>query len=124
MTVNIIITLLLILLAVRGVWYVRKRSRTGGGCCGEHEEAVGKTRVADRNKKHYPYRYTLKIGGMTCENCARKVENALNSLPGSWASVDISTKQALVRLKEEKTGQQLQNAVASAGYTVLEISKA
>ena len=78
--------------------------------------------IKDKNKSHYPYQYTLQIGGMTCDNCARRVENALNSLPGAWANVDVSSEKAVLRMKE-KTGEvQIKDAVASSGYTVLDIS--
>ena len=82
---NAVLIAALLLLAA---WALRRtliRSRKGGGCCGDHEAAEKKVTVSDRNKAHYPYAVSLQIGGMTCENCARKVENALNRLDGTWA---------------------------------------
>ena len=59
---------------------------------------------------------------MTCDNCARRVENALNSLPGAWANVDVSSEKAVLRMKEKTGEAQIKDAVASSGYTVLDIS--
>ena len=64
--------------------YIRKL-RVGGGCCGEREAAPKRVRVRDRDKRHYPYVLEVTIDGMVCANCARRVENALNSLDGVWA---------------------------------------
>lgn len=118
---TIIIGIFLILLISWAIWRICVKAKKGGGCCGEHEEAVKKTGITDRNKKHYPYQCTMLIGGMTCENCARRVENALNELPGVWASVDIADKRAALRLKERLDDTQLRSAVVRVGYTVLEI---
>ena len=118
---TIIIGIFLVLLVCWAIWRIYVKTKKGGGCCGDHEEVVKKMGVADKNKKHYPYQCTMLIGGMTCENCARRVENALNELPGVWASVDISNKQATLRLKNRIDSAQIQSAVASVGYTVLNI---
>ena len=78
-----------------------------------------RVRVADRDKRHYPYQTELVIGNMTCENCAIRVENALNALPGTWAQVSISTHKAIVRTKQEPDVTELRCAVSTAGYVVV-----
>ena len=115
---NAVLTAALLLLAA---WALRRtliRSRKGGGCCGEHESAEKKVTVSDRNKAHYPYAVLLQIGGMTCENCARKVENALNLLDGTWAVVSISGGSAKVLSKTPPDEAALREAVRGAGYVV------
>ena len=115
---NAVLIAALLLLAA---WALRRtliRSRKGGGCCGEHESAEKKVTVSDRNKTHYPYAVLLQIGGMTCENCARKVENALNLLDGTWAVVSISGGSAKVLSKTPPDEAALREAVRGAGYVV------
>ena len=115
---NAVLIAALLLLAA---WALRRtliRSRKGGGCCGEHESAEKKVTVSDRNKAHYPYAVLLQIGGMTCENCARKVENALNLLDGTWAVVSISGGSAKVLSKTPPDEAALREAVRGAGYVV------
>ncbi|MBR1584475.1 MAG: heavy-metal-associated domain-containing protein [Clostridia bacterium] len=114
--VNILILILLAALFCWAVYAAVRKARRGGGCCGEHEETEAKTSVKDRKKAHYPYELSIKIGGMTCENCARKVENALNSLDGVWATVSIDSHTARIRSKSVPNEQALRQAVRNAGY--------
>lgn len=61
----------------------------------------------------------MTIDGMTCSNCVRRVENALNRLDGVWCTVDLGQRQARLRLKQPADERVLQEAVRQAGYTVL-----
>ena len=115
---NAIVIAALALLVALGGWQAIRRLKKGGGCCGEHEAAPKKTGPADRNRAHYPYEARLDIGGMTCDNCARRVENALNGLEGVWATVRIDTRQAVVRCKRPPDEAALRAAVSGAGYVV------
>jgi len=121
--VNIAVIALLAALAAWAAWRTLRRARRGGGCCGEHEQAEARIAVADRNRAHYPHEVRLRIGGMTCENCARKVENALNSLEGVWARVRVDQGTALVRCKQPPDEQALRRAVGQAGYVVTGIQR-
>jgi copper chaperone CopZ len=115
---NAVLIIFLLLLISLAVVTAARKMRRGGGCCGEHEAVEKKVAAADRNKSHYPWAATLGIGGMTCENCSRKVENALNTLKGTWASVSISSHSARVLCKEEPDEALLREAVRGAGYVV------
>lgn len=121
MTTAIIIIVLVIICALAVRSYVKKL-RYGSGCCGEHEAPDKKVKVADRNKDHYPYSIKLMIDGMVCGNCVRRVENALNSLDGIWARVDLGNKEAEVLSKEQVDKEILVNAVRNVGYTVINIA--
>lgn len=62
--------------------------------------------------------FTLRVEGMTCDNCARHVSEALRSVPGvadvrvgSWKS-----GQAAVVAASEVDGKNLEVAVGKAGY--------
>lgn len=117
---NVVVGLAVVAAVVVAIILVRRRQTQGSACCGDRGQAVARTRVADRNKAHYPYETTLNIGGMTCDNCAARVENALNELPGTWATVSIATHTAVVRSKEAQDLDQVRAAVAHAGYVVLD----
>ncbi len=114
-----IIIILLAGLVGWAAYRVVQKSKKGGGCCGTYEASLKRIPVDDRNKSHYPYKQILNIGGMTCENCAIRVENALNALPGTWAKVDISSKQATVLTKSEPDIKQIRQAVSAVGYVVI-----
>jgi copper chaperone CopZ len=116
---TIVVVLALVALVAWAVWKSVGRARKGGDCCGEHEQTVARIGAKDADRRHYVYETQLEIGGMTCDNCARKVENALNALDGTWATVSISNHVARVKTKEPADGKALRAAVRQAGYVVL-----
>ena len=118
-TVSIIITMIIAVIAIFGLVNYIKKLKKGGDCCPEHEEATKSVKVKDRDKSHYPYEAKLAIDGMSCGNCVRNVENALNSLEGTWASVSLEDNQATVLLKSPPDIDKLSKAVSDAGYCVL-----
>lgn len=114
--VVIIVLLGIVALAVYGTV---RRIRYGSSCCGEKTPPPKKVKVKDRNKASYPFVYRLKVNGMHCANCARRVENAINSLEGCWAVVDLGKKEVTLRTKRETTEQDMSAVIAKAGYTVI-----
>ncbi len=63
----------------------------------------------------------LKIEGMTCASCVRRVEKALSKVPGvSQASVNYATEKASVEHASTVSHHQLAEAVVGAGYGVSE----
>ena len=90
--------------------------RTKNGCCGSGGDEVKKIKVSDKNISHYPYTYKLEVDGMTCGNCKKRVENALNSRDGLYASVDLNKKQALIHMKERVPEDELKDIVRKTGY--------
>jgi Cu+-exporting ATPase len=64
---------------------------------------------------------TLPITGMTCASCVRRVEKAVQKLPGvATASVNLATEQAAVRFDPaQASAQQIRAAVEGAGYGVV-----
>ena len=113
---NIIIVLIVAAIVVFGSISYIKKLKKGGDCCPEHEEATKSVKVKDRDKSHYPYEAKLAIDGM---NCVRNVENALNALDGTWATVSLEDNMATVLLKNPPDIEKLSKAVADAGYMVL-----
>jgi Cation transport ATPase len=117
MPATIAICVVIAAAVVFGVLHYRKTMRSG--CCGGDSDAAPKrVKVQDRDLSHYPYEKILDIGGMTCQNCATHVQNALNSLNGVYSKVDLGRKKAVVHLKEDLPEPMLRKAVANVGYTV------
>ncbi len=59
----------------------------------------------------------LRIGGMTCASCARRVEKALNKVEGVTASVNYATETARIEYDPSLTTERLLAVVADTGYT-------
>lgn len=117
MLATIVICLVIAVLVALGIRSIRRRISVG--CCGgSADPAPRKIRVADRDPAHYPYEKALQIKGMTCRNCAVRVQNALNSLNGVLAQVSLRNGTAAVRMKSELPDGMLRKAVAGAGYSV------
>ena len=119
---TVMICILILVIAIFGIKsYCKKLS---SGCCGASGgKSVKKNKVKDRDPSHYPVKQILYIDGMTCGNCANRVENALNHLDGVYASVDLMKEEAVVRMKEKVEDQTLKKTVAAAGYTVYKVTE-
>jgi copper chaperone CopZ len=115
---NVIVILLIAGLAAFALAAAVRRNRNGQGCCGGQERMPDKVRPADPNRAHYPYHTHAKVDGMTCDRCARRVENALNCLDGVYAAVDIGTCTASIRTKQPLDEAELRTAVQEAGYVL------
>ena len=118
-----VICIALAIIVALAVNSVKKRIQYGSSCCGTHDPLPKKIRITDRDASHYPYRYSLTVDGMHCSNCVRHVENALNSLPGVWATVNLAEKTVLVRSKGPLEEDGLSRAVSEAGYTLMDFSQ-
>ncbi|MGN6698892.1 MAG: heavy metal translocating P-type ATPase, partial [Thermomicrobiales bacterium] len=68
----------------------------------------------------------LPVGGMTCASCVRRVERALQKVPGvAAASVNLATERATVDFfPGAATREDLRAAIERAGYTVREAAPA
>lgn len=64
----------------------------------------------------------IKISGMHCEHCAKRVQKALSALEGtSNVSVDLAAGAAYLEVDESKVSvEALRQAVEDAGYSVTE----
>lgn len=116
---NVIIVLILLALVGYGIYSFVHHLTRGGGCCGEHEPPVKKVKVEDRNKAHYPHTLVLGVDGMTCQNCQRHVENALNTLPDTLAEVNLSARNVTVWTKGDADEEVIRKAIRDAGYLPL-----
>jgi len=68
---------------------------------------------------------SLEVGDMTCESCARHVEQALKAVPGVQAAeVSYADGTATVSADENTTSATLISALAGAGYSAMELGAA
>ncbi|HBG66242.1 MAG TPA: ATPase P [Treponema sp.] len=114
-----IIIVLLVAAVALAVKSIVHRIRYGSSCCGAKDAPAKKIRVKDKDTSHYPHSYTLQIDGMHCGNCARAVENALNSMEGVWGRVSLEKKSAAVLSKQPVARESFDKALSDAGYTLI-----
>lgn len=118
---NIMIILILIILIFAGIRRIYRTARYGGSCCSGSGGMEKKVRVRDRKKANYPYSYSLKVDGMVCAGCARKVENALNSDGKLWAKADLEHNEVRVLSKKEMDREGFLQLLNGTSYTLLEV---
>ena len=63
----------------------------------------------------------IKIEGMHCGGCVKRVDAALNAIDGVSATVDLATGSAVVELTKEISDEVLREAVEDLGFDVVEI---
>jgi copper chaperone CopZ len=107
------------LLIVYALWQTiqKVRGRAKSSCCGT-AEAVSAKKVEDTDVTHYPYRYRLSIDGMRCSNCAKNVENTLNSMNGVWGKVNLGKKEADVLSKQKVSEESFASALRETSYSL------
>ena len=116
---NVIIVLILVVAVVYGIYNYVHHLNHGGGCCGEHDAPARKVKAADTNKSHYLHRLVMGVDGMTCQNCQRHVENALNAMTDTLAEADLSAQKVPVWTKADADEDAIRQAIRDAGYLPL-----
>lgn len=114
MAINIIIVVAVV---VAAVFVIRSYVARGGkgDCCGGAEVVRAKG-PADKDASHYTHVYQVKVDGMSCENCAKRIANAFNARPATMASVDLAAGIATVRTKDAADADELRRIVRNEGY--------
>ena len=110
--------IMLILLAIIVIAILRVKKRLKGGCCGSGSNTIREKKTLDQpviGQKR------MRIEGMTCENCAIRVENAVNRLDGALCRVALKKKTATVSLSREIPHEELKAVVEKMGYKVVDI---
>lgn len=105
-------------LGVKG--YIGKLSH---GCCGAGGSSVKKEKPKDGDISHYPYIYHMEIEGMTCKNCAARIENAFHAAESGsfYAKVNLKKKTATIYAKEAAAEEELRRIVVRCGYSVVSV---
>ena len=117
MTDIVIIAVVAVLLGV-AVRHIYRSVRYGRSCCGNSMAKDKKIRVQDKNKAHYPYSYKLKVEGMVCAGCVRKVENTINADGRLWAKVDLEHKEVNVLAKKKMQREDFFEILKTTSYTM------
>lgn len=64
---------------------------------------------------------SVKVKGMSCQHCVKRVTEALQALPGvKKVKVDLDQERATFDKPEKVTMSQVQQAIKSAGYEVVQ----
>ena len=112
-----IIIILLVLICIFSVKsYMKKLAH---GCCGTggDDEKAPEIKAA---LSEYKYKYTVKIGGMSCKNCSAKIENALNRKDGLYVKADFKSGIVEIYSNADVSEFTIRQTVVELGYSVEE----
>lgn len=97
------------------------KKKISNGCCGAGENII-KIKPKITNKKHYEYKAIVSIGGMTCQNCATRIENAFNKKGSYFAKVNLRKKSVEILSEGILTEDEVRDIIESCGYTFINMS--
>ncbi len=64
----------------------------------------------------------IKIEGMSCSNCARRVEGALKKLGNLEVEVNLESKEAIIKGDLSISSSKLKEVIEDLGYRVKSIN--
>ena len=108
----IIIGIIAVMVAI-GVIYTVKHFKGEGGCCGGGSYKPRRKKLSD-----VKYKKTFKVGGMHCEYCKNRVEEAVNDIKGVAGKVDLKKGELTVSYAEDVADEIIKTKIERVGYTV------
>ena len=76
----------------------------------------------EKDEENKVMQKTIKIEGMMCEHCEKRVKDALEKLDGiESAIVSHESKNAVVTINNKFSEEQVKNAIEEAGYKFIGI---
>ena len=112
---NIIIIAILLIIVFFAVKGAIPHFKGEGSCCGGGSQKA----VKPKKLSNVISTKVINIEGMTCEKCAMRIQNALNSIDGVSAKVSLRGKKATVKLGKDIPDTVLNKAITDLGYEVL-----
>lgn len=113
MATAIILAFLIAICVIAVKSYMKKLAH---GCCGTGG-GVEKRSAEKPDLSEFKYKYTVTVGGMSCQNCAARIENAFNSR-GMYAQADFKSGIAEVYSKTPVSEFTVRQTVVGLGYSV------
>lgn len=114
---TLIICLVLVLVIIYAVMSSMKHFRGEGGCCGGGSDIKEKP-VKKKLDGPVIQEKIVHIQGMHCNHCKTSVENAINSLDGVCAKVNLKKNIATVQYERLCDDADIIRAVTGAGFEV------
>mgnify|MGYP002801106690 FL=1 len=120
---DIIVLLIVAALLVFALKGAIRHFKGEGPCCGGG--SGGSPSGSPRQKKMdgpVMGKKTVKIQGMHCDHCVASVTEAINSIDGASAKVDLKKEEAVVSYDRTLDDDKIRKAVEKAGFKVVSIS--
>ena len=119
MTATIMIILVLAVIVFIAVKSARKRFSGDGSCCG----SGGDKWIDEKKKLNYPIiaEKEVKIQGMSCENCQKRIQRQLDRIDG--VSVKVDWKKGVAKISEDREvpDETIRRTIERLDYKVVDI---
>ena len=110
---DIIIIPILIIIVFIAFRSAKKHFKGEGGCCGGSTYKVRKKKLENVSEKK-----VFDVEGMSCKHCVNRVMEAVNSIDGASAEVNLKKGTVTVSTNKSIDDSIIRNAIEKAGYTV------
>ena len=111
---DILVILVFVIIVVPLVIPFLKKIISRESCCGTQ---LGKTE--NKKLKKIAGVKTVKIEGMRCKNCEKKVAQIINSIPQYRAKVNLRKKNAKIYYEENFDIEKIAKLLDEAGFSVV-----
>ncbi len=113
---NVIIILLILAAIVFAVRSSILHFKGQGSCCGG---GGGESNATEKTLEgNVVCEKTIAVEGMVCKNCAAHVQNALNSLEGVSAKVNLKKAEARICAVRNVSDEEIRKTLSDEGYGV------
>ncbi len=119
MTTAIIIILLSLICVFSIKSYMKKLAH---GCCGTGTDEKQQPDIPSSSPSEYTHQYIVQIGGMTCKNCAMRIQNAFTR-KGLHTVVDHKSGIATIHADAAVSDFAIRQTIIGLGYSVETIKK-
>ena len=111
MTDGIIIAILVVVMFV-GIRSMVKHFAKKGGCCGSPDYKPKKKKLSK-----VLYKKVFRVEGMHCENCKRRVEEAVNDISGVAGVVNLKKGELTVLYEADVADEMIIAKLEKRGYS-------
>lgn len=113
---NLVIILIIVFAVGYGIYATARHFKGRGGCCGGSGYRPRKKRLKAVIKQKQ-----FRVQGMHCDNCKRRVEEAVNDLVGVAGRVNLKKGLLTVDYARDVEDQVIQAKIERLGYRVVDI---
>ena len=111
---NIIVIVILAVVIFFAVRSTLGHFKGESSCCGGGDVKVPKKKLTGT----IIATKVVDIEGMTCGHCKARVEQALDTIDGTAAEVNLHRNHAVVKMTREVSDDEIRRALAGSGYTI------
>ncbi|WP_290772271.1 heavy metal-associated domain-containing protein [Anaerofustis sp.] len=113
-----IATIIFIILVLIGIITIKTQTKRLIIKYNTNTENMRKIEVQNKDTTDYLYEKKLSVKGIESHHNAEKIEEAINSINGVWAKVDLNNDKINILLKENISNEIITDKIKELGYEI------